>query len=81
MTSRAEIAEWFKRGVEKKATHLVVMVDTFSWEDYPVFIEEGQDARNEVTVRNGNNMQNVVEVYNLLLPMDPQLNQHRCFNY
>jgi len=81
MTTREEIKEWLLEGKEKGATHVVVMVDTFSYEDYPVYIMPGQDPRYEVSVRNGCNMQNVMEVYNLSLPFEPQLATRRSFNY
>jgi hypothetical protein len=79
--TREDIKEWFERGVEIQATHMVVMVDTFDWDDYPVYIMPGQDPRYEVSVRNGNNMQNVMEVYNLVKPMQAQLDERRNFNY
>lgn len=79
--TREDIREWFEQGAKMHATHMVIMVDTFDWEDYPVFIMPGQDPRYEVSVRNGNNMQNVMEVYNLSLPMEPQLDERRSFNY
>ena len=81
MTTKEEIKEWFIEGVEKGATNMIVMCDTFSYEDYPVYIMPGEDARHETSIRNGNNMQSVMEVYNLLIPMQHQLNELRSFNY
>jgi hypothetical protein len=70
--TREDIKEWFERGVEIQATHMVVMVDTFDWDDYPVYIMPGQDPRYEVSV---------MEVYNLVKPMQAQLDERRNFNY
>lgn len=81
MTTREDIREWFRRGVDCGATHLIVMRDTFSYEDYPIYIMPGQDPRYDVSIRNGSNMQNVVEVYNMSKPIEPQLDERRSFNY
>jgi len=35
---------------------------------------------NDLPIFSGN-MQKVMEVYNLALPLDKQLNEHRSFNY
>lgn len=37
MTTQSEISGWFDRGVNYKATHMVVVVDDFDHEDYPVY--------------------------------------------
>jgi hypothetical protein len=50
------ISGWFDRGVAQGATHLVVVCDTFDYEDYPVFVKPGEDAREVVTSNNGRNM-------------------------
>ena len=78
--SREDIIGWFKRGVREGATHLIVVCDTYDHSDYPVFVEPGEDARAKAAEYSGN-MQRVVEVYNLSLPMDPQMREHRAFNY
>lgn len=81
MTTREDIREWFKGGLDRGATHMVVMCDTFSYEDYPIYIMPGQDPHYEVSVRNGSNMQNVMEVYKMSMPMEAQLDERRSFNY
>lgn len=78
-TTRDDIKEWFQRGIKQGATHLVVVCDTFDHDDYPVFVHSADEARAKVS-RPGE-MQRVMQVYNLALPMEPQLNEHRSFNY
>ncbi len=80
-TTKEDIKRWFERGVKIGATHVVIMCDTFDWEDYPVYIMPGEDARYKAETMNGPNMQQVMEVYNLSMPMEAQLNERRSFNY
>lgn len=77
---QSTIREWIERGQEKGASHLVVWVDTFDWEDYPVFCDSVEDARREHK-RSGDNMQRVEEVYNLNGDIEEQLAMHRCFEF
>lgn len=75
------IQGWLDKGVEKGATHLIVACDTFDWEDYPVWVDPGQDVRLEYDRLNGPNMQKVMEVYCLSMPLEPQLDERRAFNF
>lgn len=75
------IREWLEAGIEQKATHCIIVCDTFDHEDYPVYVSADQDARKVKDGLDGNNMQRVMEVYNLSQDIEPQLKQHRSFNY
>lgn len=37
-TTQAMIGSWFDQGVNQGATHMIVVVDTFDHDDYPVFV-------------------------------------------
>lgn len=78
-TSRDEISRWFDEGIEKGATHMLVLCDTFDWTDYPVFVNSETDARAKVA--NPGSMQKTMEVYCLAAPKDEQLSARRCFRY
>ena len=39
LTTPEMIREWFNRGIELGATHLIVACDTFDYEDYPVYVK------------------------------------------
>lgn len=80
-TTREEIKGWFKRAKDNGATHLIVVCDTFDYEDYPVEVKPDEDVRKVEAQYNGPNMQKVMEVYNLSMDMDKQLGQFRSFNY
>ena len=81
VATRDDIQRWFDEGKQKGATHMIVACDTFDWDDYPVFVMPGQDARKRAEYYDGPNMQRLMEVYNLALDRDPQLNRRRCFEY
>lgn len=62
-TTLEDIQGWFKEGKRKKATHLVVVCDTYDWEDYPVYVSTHEDVAKVVLRYQGPNMQKVMEVY------------------
>lgn len=80
-TSYEMIQEWIIRGKDMGATHLIVACDGWDYDDYPVFVMPGEDARSKADEYNGKNMQSVMEVYNLSMDIQEQLNRHRCFEY
>lgn len=76
--SRQEISAWFDLGVERGATHMLVLCDTYDWGDYPVFAKSAQEAKNRAA--NPGDMQRVMEVYNLRKDKEPQLDQFRVYD-
>ena len=83
MTTQSEIGSWFDRGLadSKKPTHMIVVVDTYDHEDYPVFVYPDQNVADVFEEYNGKNMQRVMEVYKLSMSKEAQLNQNRVFNF
>jgi hypothetical protein len=80
-TSKADIKGWLTRGRDKGATHVIVACDTFDWDDYPVFVMPGQDAREIAKGYDGLNMQRLMEVYHLGMPDEEQLSRFRVMNF
>ncbi len=78
MTTKEEIRGWLEEGKKQGATHVIVMCDTFSYEDYPVFVQPGENARSKAPV---GNMQTIMECYSLELPLEEQLSQRRARNW
>jgi hypothetical protein len=60
---------------------MLIVCDTFDWEDYPVYVEPTQDVKEVYERRHGRNMQKVMEVYKLSADMDEQLAEDRCFRF
>ncbi len=80
-TTRKEIEGWLNEGIEKGATHVIIALDRFDWDNYPVYVMSGESARSKADEYNRKNMQGVDEVYDLSLPLDKQLNERRAFHY
>ena len=81
MTTRQEISDWFDNGVRGHASHMLVVCDTFDWEDYPVYVHKSANAKDVWIKTHDKNMQKVMEVYNLSLPKKEQLDQERTMNF
>lgn len=79
-TTQEEIRQWLERGKKQNATHVVVVCDTYDWEDYPVFVTVGQDVHKTVKAYS-KDMQKVMEVYNLNMDLEIQLREHRSMNF
>lgn len=81
VTSLDMIREWFLQGVARGATHMIVVCDSFDHDDYPVYVEHGQDPWAKANEYAGKDEQRVMEVYALHLDMDAQLAETRAFHY
>ena len=73
-TTKETLKNWFLRGLENKDnTHMIVAVDTWDYEDYPIYVNSSQDIKEEVVKVRLADMQRVMEVYNLRLDMKVQV--------
>lgn len=79
MTTRQHIRQWFEFGVSHAHTHMIVVCDTFSWEDYPVYVETDQIAQ-LVYEQYSQNMQKVMEIYDLHDDMESQLKEKKAWS-
>jgi hypothetical protein len=80
--SMRDIENWFDRGVEDKATHLIVACDTFDHDDFPVYVLGGDDFWS-VYGRYANKpdqMLRVMEVYDLSADKQNQLMEFRAWH-
>lgn len=80
-TSRATISRWFDAGLEQGATHMIVVCDTFDHDDYPVYVKPTQDSREVAKEFDGENMQRIMEVYDLRMDQEAQMAECRAFHY
>lgn len=79
MTTVPEIASWFDRGVADGASHMIVAVDRFDHENYPVYVGEPTKVRGEVERIEGGSMQGVMEVYDLHADKLAQMLERRAW--
>jgi hypothetical protein len=74
--TRQDIQDFIRRGQEEGARWVIVAVDRFDHENYPIFVKEDEDFWAKWP--DGCNMQGVDEVYDLELPIDEQLAEFRA---
>lgn len=77
--SRADIEGWFDAGIADGCSHLIVVCDTFDHDDYPVYVHK-DDRFYDIYDRykDGQNMQRVMEVYDLAFDKAHQMKEHRA---
>jgi hypothetical protein len=75
--TRQEIEVWFDRGVAQKATHMLVVCDSYDHEDYPCFANGDADVIEKHGYYDGKNMQRVMEVYDLRADKTEQMGEYR----
>lgn len=80
-TTKNQIREWFLRGKEDGATHMIIGCDTFDHSDFPVFVMPAEDVHEIEAKLRAHPMQTVLEVYHLGMDVDEQLAKGRVFNY
>ncbi len=74
--SRLDIEGWFDQGVAKGARHMLVICDTFDYDDYPVFTTTDDQCLDRY--KNPGEMQRVMEVYDLSADKTEQMNERRA---
>lgn len=79
--TRQDINRWFEQGLNEGATHMIVVCDTFDYEDYPVYVSPGSNAREVAAQLGSQSMQQVMEVYAMHLDKAAQLMEFRAFHY
>lgn len=78
--SKNQIREWVDRGVETGATHVIIVYDSWDYEDFPVYVNKGQSVEKRMSYYDGKNMCSVMEVYNLSMDIDTQMNEFRAWH-
>jgi hypothetical protein len=78
-TTRQDIDRWLA-AAPPHSTHMVVVCDTFSHEDYPVYVCPEADVRDVVKKYDGPNMQRIMEVYSFQKPLRPQIEERRAYH-
>ena len=79
MTTKEQIREWLEEGKNKGATHVMVVCDQFDWEDYPVYIMPDEVVEQCFENISTQNMQKVMEIYDLAQPLQSQLDEEKTW--
>jgi hypothetical protein len=81
MTDKITITNWIKQAAKENARWLIVACDTYDNSDYPISFREDQIdecLKKILHIKQGLNMQRLMEVYDLKKPIEDQLNAHRA---
>ncbi|MEK3955951.1 hypothetical protein [Psychrobacillus sp. FSL K6-1464] len=79
-SSREEIKGWLERGLEQRSTHVIIAVDTWDHEDYPVYVHASESVREKADSYDGSE-DRIMEVYDLSKDINEQLNETRSWNF
>ena len=77
MTTRQAIADWLTEAVNEGADFMIVVCDTFEYDDYPVSVSR-EEFWEKYDHFNGRNMQRIMEVYDLSMDLRGQLSERRA---
>lgn len=77
--TKEDIRSWLKEGIEKGATHVIIALDTWDYENYPVYVYSGESVQVKVDSYKTKE-DRIDEVYNLSMDIQEQLNQRRVWN-
>lgn len=80
IASREDIKRYLEKGKKNGSKYMLMVCDTFDYEDYPVYVEENEKLVDVINKYDGKNMQKILEIYNLEIDIDKQLNKDRCSN-
>lgn len=80
MTTKQDIRNWFNLGSRAGASHLLIVLDEFSHEDFPVYAVDKDYLENLLEEFAKKDMYKVLEVYDLSLDREEQLASERCWN-
>ena len=75
MTNTQLLDEWFERGLKQGAKYMLVICDTFDYEDYPSYADTAKECM--AKYREPGEMQKVMEVYDLRDDKQEQMNESR----
>lgn len=76
--TKDDLRRWFRHGVAEGQAYLIVLCDTFDWDDYPKYAARKDWAQQ--IVDNPGDMQKVMEVYDLNMDMETQMTERRAWH-
>ena len=74
-----EVRDMVYRGDNGINQYCIIAVDQFSFEDYPIYVVDREEALQLIDKTNSLNMQRVIEVYNYQQDIEEQLCETRAW--
>jgi gamma-glutamylcyclotransferase (GGCT)/AIG2-like uncharacterized protein YtfP len=78
--TKQDISRWLKEAQQKEATHLIVALDKFDYDNYPVYVSSEEKIEEQIQRIESQSMQGIDEVYNMSMDIDKQLSEGRVWN-
>ena len=72
--SLSDIRQAYERGERDGASHMIIAMDSFDYEDYPIYVAPGEDPRTRIPT----NGDRVMECYRYTLGWPAQAAEHRA---
>ena len=60
-----DIQEWVASAKKKEVQYLVVVTDTYEWEDYPVYCKDLKELSKALNEYDLKNLQKITEIYDV----------------
>ena len=80
MTTKQDIRNWFNLGHRAGASHLLIVLDEFSYDEFPMYAVDAGYLESLLKEYEKKDMYRVLEIYNLHLDREEQLASERCWN-
>lgn len=77
--TKQDIAEWFDQGVEQEMVRMIVCTDTFSMDDYPVYLGPEDEREAKIMEIEAKEFTQIMEVYDLTADKEAQLSEDRTW--
>lgn len=77
-TTRGLIQTWIDTGKRAGKAYMAVWCDSYDYDDYPKYYDDAASCQESINT-SGQNMQTVIEVYDLLADTGPQLAAWRAW--
>jgi len=78
--TKADILEWLEQGKAQGAAYMLVICDSFDYEDYPVYAATQEEAASKGEHYSAAPMQRVMECYDLNMDWYTQLSEARAWH-
>lgn len=78
--TQREIEEWLKEAKKTKAAFLIIGLDPFDYDNFPIFCKDGKEC-NEALKRLSDSGNRYDEVYDMSLSIEKQLAERRSMHF
>ena len=79
MTTKEEIKEWLISERAENCSHMLVVCDTFDYEDFPVYVKKDENIQTVIKSKESSFLR-IMEIYNLSMNIEKQLSERRAWN-